>query len=67
MSDEGAKQRAAATMGLCPACGRGPVRVTMKGDDGSQEAVCENHEPFQYLVRDSETEPWRAVEPDTLP
>lgn len=54
-------------MGLCPACGRGPVRVTMKGDDGSQEAVCENHGHPLFLERDSEQEPWRAVEPDTFP
>jgi hypothetical protein len=68
MSEEVAKRRAAASMGLCPVCQRGPVRVTRKGDDGSQEGVCEKpekHEVPLFLERDSESEPWRVAEPDT--
>jgi hypothetical protein len=56
------QERAAAQLGLCPVCNRGPARMTVPHDDGSQEGVCENCEPPRFLERDSEKEPWREVE-----
>jgi hypothetical protein len=40
--------------------------MTATLDDGGQEGFCENREPFVFLERASEKEPWREapIQPD---
>jgi hypothetical protein len=55
------QERVAAQLGLRPVCNKGSVSATATHDDGRQQGHCENHEPFVFLVRDSESEPWRVA------
>jgi hypothetical protein len=61
-----AEDHAAADMSLCPVCQLGPVQMTRDRPDGGQEGMCQRHEPFVFLERDSEKEPWRKapIQPD---
>jgi hypothetical protein len=56
MAGDKQERRTAATLNLCPVCGKGPVHATT-----DLEAYCENHEPYLFLERDEVGEPWREA------
>jgi hypothetical protein len=59
MGEDKAERRAAATVGVCPVCGKGPVNETT-----DLTAFCANHEPYLFLDREDAGEPWRISQPE---